>query len=126
MQAPAPLLQRLQATAGLQGGRRLVLLLTQLGDFDSMEYAQALAPELPKLEAAGIHTLAIAIGNNAGAAAATYGCGTSPSCSRWMAFNDTVEPTAQVNATAHPRAPWSCALFHIAPWTVKAMSKAKA
>jgi hypothetical protein len=67
MQAPAPLLQRLQATAGLQGGRRLVLLLTQLGDFDSMEYAQALAPELPKLEAAGIHTLAIAIGNNAGA-----------------------------------------------------------
>ena len=50
MQAPAPLLQRLQATAGLQGGRRLVLLLTQLGDFDSMEYAQALAPELPKLE----------------------------------------------------------------------------
>jgi hypothetical protein len=67
MQAPAPLLQRLQATAGLQGGRRLVLLLTQLGDFDSMEYAQALAPELPKLEAAGIHTLAIAIGDDAGA-----------------------------------------------------------
>ena len=67
MQAPAPLLQRLQATAGLQGGRRLVLLLTQLGDFDSMEYAQALAAELPKLEAAGIHTLAIAIGDDAGA-----------------------------------------------------------
>ena len=67
MQAPAPLLQRLQATAGMQGGRRLVLLLTQLGDFDSMEYAQALAPELPKLEAAGIHTLAIAIGDAAGA-----------------------------------------------------------
>lgn len=67
MQAPAPLLQRLQATAGMQGGRRLVLLLTQLGDFDSMEYAQALAPELPKLEAAGIHTLAIAIGDDAGA-----------------------------------------------------------
>ncbi|NBY58668.1 MAG: hypothetical protein EBQ52_00560, partial [Synechococcaceae bacterium LLD_019] len=67
MQAPAPLLQRLQATAGMQGGRRLVLLLTQLVDFDSMEYAQALAPELPKLEAAGIHTLAIAIGNAAGA-----------------------------------------------------------
>ena len=67
MQAPAPLLQRLQATAGMQGGRRLVLLLTQLGDFDSMEYAQALAPELPKLKAAGIHTLAIAIGDAAGA-----------------------------------------------------------
>ncbi|MEN9861604.1 MAG: hypothetical protein RLZZ515_2086 [Cyanobacteriota bacterium] len=67
MQAPAPLLQRLQSTAGMQGGRRLVLLLSQLGDFDSMEYAQALAPELPRLEAAGIRTLAIAIGDEAGA-----------------------------------------------------------
>jgi hypothetical protein len=27
-------------------GRRLVLLLTQLGDFDSMEYAQALVAAL--------------------------------------------------------------------------------
>ena len=63
MQAPAPLLQRLQATAGLQGGRRLVLLLTQLGDFDSMEYAQALVPVLPQLKAAGIQLRAIAIGN---------------------------------------------------------------
>ncbi|MBM5792569.1 MAG: hypothetical protein FJ049_01175 [Cyanobacteria bacterium M_surface_7_m2_037] len=67
MQAPAPLLQRLQATAGMEGGRRLVLLLSQLGDFDSMEYAQALVPALPKLDAAGIKTLAIAIGDAAGA-----------------------------------------------------------
>jgi hypothetical protein len=67
MQAPTPLLQRLQSTAGMEGGRRLVLLLSQLGDFDSMEYAQALAPALPKLEAAGIKTLAIAIGDDAGA-----------------------------------------------------------
>jgi hypothetical protein len=67
MQAPAPLLQRLQATASMEGGRRLVLLLSQLGDFDSMEYAQALAPALPKLDAAGINTLAIAIGDDAGA-----------------------------------------------------------
>jgi hypothetical protein len=67
MQAPAPLLQRLQTLPGMEGGRRLVLLLSQLGDFDSMEYAQALAPELPKLEAAGIRTQAIAIGDAAGA-----------------------------------------------------------
>ena len=68
MQAPAPLLQRLQSLPGMESGsKRLVLLLTQLGDFDSMEYAQALAPALPKLEAAGIRTLAIAIGDDAGA-----------------------------------------------------------
>ncbi|MEB3263526.1 MAG: peroxiredoxin-like family protein [Synechococcus sp.] len=67
MQAPAPLLQRLQQLPGLQGGRRLVLLLPQLGDFDSLEYAQALVPELPRLEAAGIRLQAIAIGNSAGA-----------------------------------------------------------
>ena len=67
MQAPEPLLQRLQHTPGMEQGRRLVLLLTQLGDFDSMEYAQALVPVLPKLEAAGIRLQAIAIGNAAGA-----------------------------------------------------------
>ena len=67
MQAPAPLLQRLRQSPGLESGRRLVLLLSQLGDFDSMEYAQALVPALPQLEAAGIHTLAIAIGDDPGA-----------------------------------------------------------
>ncbi|MCS5698107.1 AhpC/TSA family protein [Cyanobium sp. FGCU-52] len=48
-----------------RGGRRLVLLLPQLGDFDSLEYAQALVPVLPRLEAAGIAVLAIGIGNEA-------------------------------------------------------------
>jgi hypothetical protein len=67
MQAPAPLLQRLRQTPEMESGHRLVLLLTQLGDFDSMEYAQALAPALPQLEAAGIRTLAIAIGDGPGA-----------------------------------------------------------
>ncbi|MBM5806872.1 MAG: hypothetical protein FJ056_04160 [Cyanobacteria bacterium M_surface_10_m2_179] len=67
MQAPAPLLQRLQSTPGMEQGRRLMLLLTQLGDFDSMEYAQALVPVLPQLEEAGIRILAIAIGDQAGA-----------------------------------------------------------
>ena len=67
MQAPEPILQRLQHTPGMGQGRRLVLLLTQLGDFDSMEYAQALVPVLPQLEAAGIRMRAIAIGDAAGA-----------------------------------------------------------
>jgi hypothetical protein len=43
MQAPAPLLKRLQATAGMQGGRRLVLLLTQLVGFEMMEIPMSVA-----------------------------------------------------------------------------------
>ncbi|MCP9916960.1 peroxiredoxin-like family protein [Cyanobium sp. ATX 6F1] len=49
-----------------KGRRRLVVLLSQLGDFDSLEYAQALAPVLPQLEAAGINVLAIGIGDEQG------------------------------------------------------------
>ncbi|MEY2748934.1 MAG: hypothetical protein RLZZ168_950 [Cyanobacteriota bacterium] len=68
MQAPAPLLEHLRTLTGMEPGqRRLVLLLSQLGDFDSMEYAQALVPVLPRLEATGISTCAIAIGDAAGA-----------------------------------------------------------
>jgi len=68
MQAPAPLLEHLHPLPTMgQGRRRLVLLLSQLGDFDSMEYAQALVPLLPRLQAAGITTHAIAIGDGAGA-----------------------------------------------------------
>ena len=62
--APAALLERLASVAGMgPGRRRLVLLLPQLGDFDSLEYAQALARALPQLESAGIALLAIGIGN---------------------------------------------------------------
>ncbi len=65
--APTVLLERLAAVGGLgRGRRRLVLLLSQLGDFDSLEYAQALVPVLPQLEAAGIAVLAIGIGEAAG------------------------------------------------------------
>jgi hypothetical protein len=68
MTAPQPLLQRLSKIPGMESGqRRLVLLLSQLGDFDSMEYAQALVPLLLRLETAGISTCAIAIGDAAGA-----------------------------------------------------------
>jgi hypothetical protein len=67
-QAPAPLLAHLAGCPGMERGhRRLVVLLSQLGDFDSLEYAQALAAALPELEAAGIRLLAIGIGEEAGA-----------------------------------------------------------
>jgi AhpC/TSA antioxidant enzyme len=67
-QAPALLLQRLLTIPAMASGRRrLVVLLPQLGDFDSLEYAQALATALPRLEAAGLALQAIGIGDAAGA-----------------------------------------------------------
>ena len=66
--APDALVERLAGVAGMgRGRRRLVLLLPQLGDFDSLEYAQALVTVLPQLESAGIAVLAIGIGQSAGA-----------------------------------------------------------
>jgi hypothetical protein len=63
-----PLLSRLAAVPGMEAGApRLVLLLSQLGDFDSLEYAQALVPVLPQLDRVGIQVLAIAIGDGDGA-----------------------------------------------------------
>ena len=67
--APAALRELLAGEAGLGPGRRrlvLVLVLGQLGDFDSLEYAQALVPVLPRLDAADIAVLAIGIGDQAG------------------------------------------------------------
>ena len=65
--APAALLERLASQPGMgPGQRRLVLLLPQLGDFDSLEYAQAVAAALPQLQAAAIQLLAIGIGEEAG------------------------------------------------------------
>ena len=65
MKAPQALLQRLEGVEGMAaGGRRLVLLFSQLGDFDSLEYAQALVAAMPELQAAGIQLLAIGIGDD--------------------------------------------------------------
>jgi len=65
---PAPLLKHIAENQALESGRkRLVLVWGPLGDFDSMEYAQALVPALFQLERAGIQLLAIAIGDSAGA-----------------------------------------------------------
>ncbi len=70
-----------------RGRRRLVVLMGQLGDFDSLEYAQALAAALPQLEAAGIALLAIAIGNEAGA-------------ERFCTYTGLSRPCLQVEANA--------------------------
>ena len=68
MQAPEALLNRIgQSTDRANGLKRLLIVMGQLGDFDSMEYAQALVPRLPEIEAAGITVQTIAIGNEEGA-----------------------------------------------------------
>ncbi len=67
--APAPqaLLDRLATIEGMgPGRRRLVVVWGQLGDFDSLEYAQALVPALSGLEQAGVTMVAFGIGNEAG------------------------------------------------------------
>lgn len=64
LRAPQALLTRLNAVEGMHvGQRRLVLLFSQLGDFDSLEYAQALVRVLPQLAQAEIRLLAIGIGD---------------------------------------------------------------
>lgn len=68
MEAPVALLDRLKTIPGMESGqRRLVLLFSQLGDFDSLEYAQALVPILPALEDVSMSVLAIGIGDQSGA-----------------------------------------------------------
>ena len=63
-----PLLKRLVGLPGMEAGsKRLVVVLGQLGDFDSIEYAQALVPRLPQLAAAGVKVQLFGIGNAASA-----------------------------------------------------------
>ena len=64
-QTPEALLGRLPPARS--GWRRLVIVMGQLGDFDSMEYAQALVPRLAELEMAQIDLQAFAIGDAGGA-----------------------------------------------------------
>ena len=68
MKAPQALLNRIGVDLSTAAdSKRLVIVMGQLGDFDSMEYAQALVSRLTDLAAAGITLQAIAIGDQAGA-----------------------------------------------------------
>ena len=68
MKAPDALLNRIgKNPVAATDSKRLVVVMGQLGDFDSMEYAQALVPRLAEMAAAGISLQAIAIGDEAGA-----------------------------------------------------------
>ena len=68
MKAPEALLSRLALLPGMaKGSRRLVAVMGQLGDFDSLEYAQALVPRLDSLRDQGVNVQVFAIGDAAGA-----------------------------------------------------------
>ena len=68
MKAPQALLDRIGENLDSPvGSKRLVIVMGQLGDFDSMEYAHALVPRLADLEAARIRLQVFAIGDAAGA-----------------------------------------------------------
>ena len=61
---PQPLQRWLERQPALpKGQRRLVVLLSQLGDFDSVEYAQALVQQWQELQDAGIDVRAVGIGD---------------------------------------------------------------
>lgn len=68
MKAPKALLDRLEKIEielpSIRASKlKLVVLLSQLGDFDSIEYAQALVEDMPKLQKSNIEVIAIGIGS---------------------------------------------------------------
>ncbi|MGB1416765.1 MAG: peroxiredoxin-like family protein [Synechococcus sp.] len=68
MQAPQALLSRIATEPAMaQGQQRLVVVLSQLGDFDSLEYAEALVQAWDQIAAASIQVHAIGIGNSTSA-----------------------------------------------------------
>ena len=68
MKAPEALLRRLAQTPdAAEGSRRLAVVMGQLGDFDSLEYAQVLVPRMDSLRNQGVTVQVFAIGDAAGA-----------------------------------------------------------
>ena len=68
MKAPQALLSRIAEMPAMStGSRRLIVVMGQLGYFDSVEYAQALVPRLEALRDRGIVVQAFAIGSDPGA-----------------------------------------------------------
>lgn len=65
MPTPQALLERIETYPEMgQGHKRLVVIFSQLGDFDSLEYADALVKSWEKISASSIQVHAIGIGNN--------------------------------------------------------------
>ena len=61
---PTVLRERLNRVEEINNkSKLLVIIFGQLGDFDSLEYAQALVPRLTDLDSAGISLICIGIGN---------------------------------------------------------------
>ena len=65
MSTPQALLERIKAYPEMgEGHTRLVVILSQLGDFDSLEYADALVKSWDKIASSSIRVHAIGIGND--------------------------------------------------------------
>jgi hypothetical protein len=112
MQIPPALLQRLQTRADMAPGRRrLVVLLPQLGDFDSLEYGQALAEALPRLQAADIGLLAIGIGDQRGAERFCTYTGFPSSCLEVDAEPSLHRALDLYPGLRHPTGPWPSLLL---------------
>jgi hypothetical protein len=110
--APQPLLERLaRFPAPGQGQRRLVVVMGQLGDFDSLEYAQALAAALPRLEAGGIQLACVAIGNAAGAERFCQFTGLPPACLQVEASADLHRALGLYAGLQVPGGPWPALLL---------------
>jgi hypothetical protein len=93
------------------GRRRLVVLLPQLGDFDSLEYGQALAEALPRLQTADIGLLAIAIGNQRGAERFCTYTGFPASCLEVDAEPSLHRALDLYPGVRHPTGPWPSLLL---------------
>jgi len=110
--APQPLLDRLAGVPAMASGqRRLVVLMGQLGDFDSLEYAQALAAALPRLEAAGISLLAIALGQEAGAERFCAYTGLPRACLQLEASAELHQQLGLYGGLQTPLGPWPALLL---------------
>ena len=107
MKAPLALLQRLEGMDGMATGqRRLVLLFSQLGDFDSLEYAQALVASLPRLQRAGLRLMAIGIGDESSADRFCAFTGFPRSCLQVEADNSLHAALDLYQGLQAPGGPW--------------------
>jgi hypothetical protein len=109
---PKPLLDRLAQIPELASRqRRLVVVMGQLGDFDSLEYAQALAEKLPQLETSSIRLDCVAIGNEAGAERFCRFTGLRRSCLQVDATPELHQALGLYAGLQVPGGPWPALLL---------------